>query len=95
MVIRRPFPGLTPTLWGEPERYASDYWGRIPGVYSTGDAAHIDEDGYVWFAGRADEIIKIAGAPPGHRSRWRPRCLRHPAVAEAGAPAGPTSCAAR
>ena len=33
---------------------------RIPGVYYTGDSAHIDEDGYVWFAGRADEIIKIA-----------------------------------
>src|SRR5439155_1821738 len=55
MVIRRPFPGLTPTLWGEPDRYASDYWEKIHGVYYTGDSAHRDEDGYVWFSGRADE----------------------------------------
>jgi acetyl-CoA synthetase len=61
MVLRRPFPGLTPALWGEPERYGRDYWQKIPGVYYSGDAAHIDEDGYVWFAGRSDEIIKIAG----------------------------------
>ena len=58
-------PGLTPTLWGEPERYGADYWEQIHGVYYTGDSAHVDEDGYVWFAGRADEIIKIAG----HRHR--------------------------
>ncbi|HEV8420228.1 MAG TPA: AMP-binding protein, partial [Actinomycetota bacterium] len=60
MVVNHPFPGLTPTLWGEPERYGQDYWERIPGSYYMGDSAHTDEDGYVWFAGRADEIIKIA-----------------------------------
>jgi acetyl-CoA synthetase len=42
MVIRRPFPGLIQTLWGEPERYARDYWERIPRAYYTGDSAHID-----------------------------------------------------
>jgi len=61
MIIKRPFPGLTAALWGEPERYGRDYWQIIPNSYYTGDSAHIDEDGYVWFAGRADEIIKIAG----------------------------------
>src|SRR5207244_3398718 len=61
-VVTRPFPGLTASLWGEPERYGQDYWQRIPGqnVYFTADAAALDEDGYVWFSGRADEIIKIA-----------------------------------
>jgi acetyl-CoA synthetase len=83
MVIRRPFPGLTPTLWGETERYGKDYWERIPGVYSTGDSAHIDEDGYVWFAGRADEIIKIAGHRIG-TIEVETACLQHSAVAEAG-----------
>ena len=83
MVIRRPFPGLTPTLWGEPERYASDYWERIPGVYSTGDSATVDADGYVWFAGRADEIIKIAAHRLG-TIEVETACLQHPAVAEAG-----------
>ena len=83
MVIRRPFPGLTPTLWGEPERYGADYWEKIHGVYYTGDSAHVDEDGYVWFAGRADEIIKIAAHRLG-TIEVETACLQHPAVAEAG-----------
>ncbi len=83
MVIRRPFPGLTPTLWGEEERYASDYWERIPGAYYMGDSAHIDKDGYVWFAGRADEIIKIADHRIG-TIEVETAFLKNPAVAEAG-----------
>jgi acetyl-CoA synthetase len=83
MVIRRPFPGLTPALWGEPERYAADYWQRIPEVYYTGDSAHVDEDGYVFFAGRADEIIKCAGHRLG-TIEVETALLTHPAVAEAG-----------
>jgi acetyl-CoA synthetase len=83
MVIRRPFPGLTASLWGEPERYGADYWSRIPGVYSTGDSAMIDKDGYAWFLGRADEIIKIAAHRLG-TIEVESALLRHPAVAEAG-----------
>lgn len=83
MAIKRPFPGLVSELWGEPERYGQDYWQRIPGVYSTGDSAMIDEDGYVWFAGRADEIIKIAAHRLG-TIEVETAFLKHPAVAEAG-----------
>jgi acetyl-CoA synthetase len=83
VVITRPFPGLTATLWGDPERYARDYWQRIPGVYVTGDAAAVDEDGYFYFSGRADEIIKIAGHRIG-TIEVETAFLRHPAVAEAG-----------
>lgn len=85
MVITRPFPGLTPMLWGETERYGSDYWGRIPGklMYWSGDSAQMDEDGYVWFAGRADEIIKIAAHRLG-TIEVETAFLKHPAVAEAG-----------
>jgi acetyl-CoA synthetase len=83
MVLKRPFPGLTAGLWGEPERYGRDYWQRIPGVYYSGDSAHIDEDGYVWFGGRADEIIKIAGHRIG-TIEVESACLKHPAVAECG-----------
>ncbi|HLI05680.1 MAG TPA: acetate--CoA ligase [Ktedonobacteraceae bacterium] len=83
MVIKRPFPGLTPSLWGEPERYGRDYWEKLPGVYYTGDSAQIDEDGYVWFAGRADEIIKIAGHRIG-TIEVETAFLKHPAVAESG-----------
>jgi acetyl-CoA synthetase len=83
MVIQRPFPGLTASLWGEPERYGRDYWEKMPGVYYTGDSAHVDEDGYVWFAGRADEIIKIAAHRLG-TIEVETACLQHPSVAEAG-----------
>ncbi len=85
LVFRRPFPSLTATLWGEPERYGRDYWERIPGarVYFTGDSAAIDDDGYVWFAGRADEVIKIAAHRIG-TIEVETAILTHPAVAEAG-----------
>jgi acetyl-CoA synthetase len=84
-VIRRPFPGLTATLWDEPERYGRDYWGRIAhtNVYSTGDAASMDENGYVSFSGRADEVIKIAAHRIG-TIEVETAFLRHPAVSEVG-----------
>ena len=83
LVVKRPFPSLTPALWGEPHRYGDDYWGRIPQVYFTGDSAHVDDDGYVWFAGRADEVIKIAAHRLG-TIEVETAFLKHPAVAEAG-----------
>jgi acetyl-CoA synthetase len=89
MVVTKPFPGLIQSIWGEPERYKSDYWGRVPpvegspGVYYMGDAAHFDADGYAWFAGRADEVIKIASHRLG-TIEVETALLRHPAVAEAG-----------
>jgi acetyl-CoA synthetase len=84
-VVKRPFPGLTPTLWGEPERYGPDYWERIANVnvYCTGDAAAMDEDGYIWFSGRADEVIKIAAHRIG-TIEVETAFLQHPAVAEVG-----------
>jgi acetyl-CoA synthetase len=83
MVLERPFPGMTPTLWGEPERYAQDYWQKIPRAYYSGDSAHVDADGYFWFAGRADEIIKIAAHRLG-TIEVESAFLKHPAVAECG-----------
>ncbi len=83
MVLKRPFPGLIASLWGEPERYGRDYWEKVHGVYHTGDAAMIDEDGYAWFAGRADEIIKIADHRIG-TVEVETAFLMHPAVAESG-----------
>jgi acetyl-CoA synthetase len=83
--IKRPFPGLTASLWAEPERYGPVYWDRVPGqtIYFSGDAAHIDEEGYVWFGGRADEIMKIAAHRIG-TIEVESAILRHSAVAEAG-----------
>ena len=52
LVITRPFPSLTPTLWGDEERYGADYWGRVPTRLSISPATPrtMDEDGYIWFA---------------------------------------------
>ncbi|RJS79172.1 acetate--CoA ligase [Candidatus Bathyarchaeota archaeon] len=97
-VCKKPFPGLTPTLWRNHERYVRDYWNRIPGVYYTGDAAMKDEDGYIWFLGRVDEVIKIAAHRVG-TIEIESALLKHPAVAEAavvGKPdplRGETACA--
>ncbi|MCD6445601.1 acetate--CoA ligase [Candidatus Bathyarchaeota archaeon] len=97
-VCKKPFPGLTPTLWRNHERYVRDYWNRIPGVYYTGDAAMKDEDGYIWFLGRVDEVIKIAAHRIG-TIEIESALLKHPAVAEAavvGRPdplRGETACA--
>jgi len=83
VVLREPFPSLTPTLWGEPERYGADYWEKIHGNYFTGDAGYVDEDGYYWFSGRADEVIKIAAHRLG-TIEVESAFLKHPAVAEVG-----------
>ena len=83
MVLTRPFPGMTPALWGEPERYQRDYWQKIPGVYYSGDSAYVDDDGYFWFCGRADEVIKIAAHRIG-TIEVESAFITHPAVAECG-----------
>jgi len=85
-VIKKPFPGLTPTLWGDPERYKNDYWEKmdsIKGMYCSGDGAYRDEDGYIWFVGRADEVIKISAHRIG-TIEIENALISHPAVAESG-----------
>jgi acetyl-CoA synthetase len=83
MVLTRPVPGMTPALWGEPERYQRDYWQKIPDVYYSGDSTYLDEDGYFWFCGRADEVIKIAAHRIG-TIEVESAFITHPAVAECG-----------
>lgn len=81
-VVKRPFPGLTPTIWRDEDRYSRDYWNRIPKCYYTGDGAIKDADGYIWFVGRVDEVIKIAAHRIG-TIEVESALLSHPAVAEA------------
>jgi acetyl-CoA synthetase len=61
LVIRRPWPGMLLTLWGDDEKYRTTYWSRFPGCYYPGDYAMIDKDGYLWLLGRADDVLKVAG----------------------------------
>jgi len=85
VIIRRPFPGLTPTLWGDVTRYRRDYWEAKPGTqgaYLAGDASYKDEDGYFYFTGRADEVIKIAAHRIG-TIEVENTLVSHPAVVEA------------
>ena len=61
LVCRRPWPGMTRGVWGDPERYLDTYWRRFPGVWTHGDWASVDEDGYWYLHGRSDDTLNIAG----------------------------------
>ena len=61
LVCRRPWPGMTRGVWGDPERYLETYWRRFPGMWTHGDWASIDADGYWFLHGRSDDTLNIAG----------------------------------
>lgn len=81
-VLSAPWPGMLRTLYKDPERYKQAYWSRFPGVYLTGDSCTIDEDGYYWFRGRADEVLNVAGHRLG-TAEVESALVAHAAVAEA------------
>jgi acetyl-CoA synthetase len=84
LVCRRPWPGMTRGLWGDPERYLETYWRRFPGVWTHGDWASVDEDGYWYLHGRSDDTLNIAGKRIGP-AELESAALGHDAVAEAAA----------
>ena len=61
LVCRRPWPGMTRGIWRDDERYLDTYWRRFPGVWTHGDWASVDEDGYWFLHGRSDDTLNIAG----------------------------------
>jgi acetyl-CoA synthetase len=61
LVCRRPWPGMTRGVWGDDERYIETYWRRFPGIWTHGDWASVDEDGYWYLHGRSDDTLNIAG----------------------------------
>jgi len=61
LVIRKPWPGMLLTLWGDDEKYKNVYWSKFENCYYPGDYATKDSDGYFWLLGRADDILKVAG----------------------------------
>ena len=61
LVCRRPWPGMTRGIWRDNKRYLDTYWQRFPGVWTHGDWASIDEDGYWYLHGRSDDTLNIAG----------------------------------
>jgi acetyl-CoA synthetase len=84
LVCRRAWPGMTRGLWGDPERYLDTYWRRFPGVWTHGDWASVDEDGYWFLHGRSDDTLNIAGKRIGP-AELESAAVGHPAVAEAAA----------
>jgi acetyl-CoA synthetase len=82
LIIRRPWPSMLRTIWGDPDRYADQYWGKVRGAYFTGDAARRDKDGYYWVLGRVDDVMNVSG----HRLSTveiESALVKHHAVAEA------------
>ena len=61
LVIRKPWPGMLLTLWGDDNKYRDVYWSKYPGMYYPGDYAIKDSDGYIWLLGRSDDVLKVAG----------------------------------
>ena len=61
LIIRKPWPGMLLTLWGDDEKYKNVYWSKFQNNYYSGDYAIKDSDGYFWLLGRADDILKVAG----------------------------------
>jgi acetyl-CoA synthetase len=61
LVCRRPWPGMTRGIWRDRQRYLDTYWGRFPGVWTHGDWASVDADGYWTLHGRSDDTLNIAG----------------------------------
>src|SRR5262249_38621944 len=61
LVIKKPWPAMLRTIYGDDERYREQYWSHVPHVYFTADGARCDEDGYFWIMGRVDDVINVAG----------------------------------
>ena len=82
LVLKRPWPAMARTIYGDPERYVEQYFSKYgPEVYLAGDGAKRDEDGYFWLLGRIDDVMNVAG----HRLSTyeiESALVDHPSVAE-------------
>ncbi len=86
LVIKRPWPGLMRRIWGDdkddPKLFLEKYFVQFPGVYTVGDGARKDEDGYYWLMGRIDDVIKVSGHRIG-TAEVESALVSYPSVAEA------------
>lgn len=82
LVIRRPWPSMLRGIYGDDERFISQYWSQIKPYYFTGDGARRDKDGYFWVMGRVDDVVNVAGHRLG-TMEVESAIVAHPAVAEA------------
>ncbi len=82
LVIRKPWPGMLRTVFGDDDRYRNQYWGEVEHAYFSGDGARKDEDGYFWIMGRVDDVVNVSGHRLG-TMEVESALVSHPAVAEA------------
>jgi len=82
LCIKKPWPGIMRTIFGDPERFKEAYFSKFPGYYCTGDGARRDEDGYYWLMGRIDDVINVSGHRIG-TAEVESSLVSHEKVAEA------------
>ena len=82
LMITRPWPGMLMTLWEDNEKYQNTYWGKFKDGYFASDYALSDNDGYLWFLGRSDDVLKVAGHRLG-TAELESAFVSHKAIAEA------------
>jgi acetyl-CoA synthetase len=82
LVIKKPWPGMMRTVYGQHERFKEIYFVQFPGMYFTGDGARVDEDGDFWLMGRVDDVINVSGHRIG-TAEVESALVSHIAVAEA------------
>ncbi|MFM8457634.1 MAG: acetate--CoA ligase, partial [Chthoniobacterales bacterium] len=82
LVVRKPWPSMLRTIYGDRTRYKKTYWSEIPGFYFTGDGARRDKDGYFWIVGRIDDVLNVAGHRLG-TAEIESALVSHHSVAEA------------
>jgi acetyl-CoA synthetase len=83
LVIRKPWPSMARSIYGDKERYKKTYWSDYPGgIYTAGDGARRDKDGNFWIIGRLDDVLNVSGHRLG-TAEIESALVSHPAVAEA------------
>ena len=82
LVIRKPWPAMLRTIYGDKPRYKKQYWSEVKGAYFTGDGARRDKDGYFWIVGRIDDVLNVSGHRLG-TMEIESALVGHPSVAEA------------
>ncbi len=82
LVVRKPWPSMLRSIWGDPERYKQTYWSEVKGSYFTGDGCRQDKDGYFWIVGRIDDVLNVAGHRIG-TAEVESALVSNPNVAEA------------
>lgn len=82
LVIRKPWPSMLRTIYGDKQRYADTYWSNYDGMYTAGDGARKDKDGNIYIIGRLDDVLNVSGHRLG-TAEIESALVAHPAVAEA------------